>query len=256
MDKKMDKKSLLIQCDEVTKNMMDELQQDMIESLSKISKSINNELKENLKPLEKKINILKDELGEENEDIEEKIEEISGNILKISKSVDEIVEEHSKLLNGGLNRIAVTLEKLKDRVEDSDKQLEVKLSEGVGTIEKKINDLNIESLEDKLAILGVKMVKNSGNNKEEIINKIEEINIDEVGTKVSLLEDAVKININNSCEAMEKLDTVHEKMLEKYEVINLINDMEIKLNKKMSNIQEEVEWGNRSFFARIFGKRR
>ena len=139
----MDKKSLLVQCDEVTKNMMDELQQDMIESLSKLSKSINDELKENLKPVEKKINMLKDELGEDNEDIEEKISEISENISKISRCVEEISEEHSKLLNGGLNRIAITLEKLKDRIEDSDKQLEVKVSQGVESIEGKIDELNI-----------------------------------------------------------------------------------------------------------------
>ena len=45
-------------------------------------------------------------------------------------------------------------------------------------------------------------------------------------------------------------------MLEKYEIMNMINDMENKLNKKMNNLQEEVEWGNKSIFARIFGKRR
>ncbi|AOR23464.1 viral A-type inclusion protein [Clostridium taeniosporum] len=252
----MDKKSLLVQCDEVTKNMMDELQQDMIESLSKISKNINDELEEILKPIEKKINILKDEVGEGNEDIEEKIEEINEHMLKISKCVEVISEEHSKLLNSGLNRIAVTLEKLKDRIEDSDKELETKVLEGLDSLGNKIEDVNIESLEDKLAILGVKVVKSSEINKEEIINKIQEINVDEAKEKVSSLEEAIKVNINNSCEAMEKLDSVHEKMLEKYEIMNMINDMETKLNKKMNNIQEEVEWGNKSFFARIFGKRR
>lgn len=252
----MDKKSLLVQCDEVTKNMMDELQQDMIESLSKISKNITDELKETLKPIEKKIIILKDELDDGNEETQEKIEEINEHISKISKCVEVISEEHSKLLNRGLNRIAVTLEKLKERIEQSDKEVETRISEKLENIGEKIDNVNLESLEDKLAILGVKMVKNSGSNKEEIINKINEINVDEAIEKVNLLEDAIKTNINNSCEAIEKLDSVHEKMLEKYEIMNMINDMEKRLNKKVITIQEEVEWGNKSFFARIFGKRR
>ena len=55
----MDDKSILIQSDEVTKNIMSEIQEDMINSLSKVSRNMSDEVIEKLKPIEKKINDLK-----------------------------------------------------------------------------------------------------------------------------------------------------------------------------------------------------
>ena len=55
----MEDKSILIQCDEMTKNMMGELQDDMMDSLSKISKNMTSEVIEKIKTLEKKLNDFK-----------------------------------------------------------------------------------------------------------------------------------------------------------------------------------------------------
>ena len=89
----MENKSILIQSDEVTKNMMSEIQEDMINSLSKVSKNTSEEVIEKLKPLEKKINDLKGNFEEfQEEDFEEKIEELNNNILEIKNSIESTIE--------------------------------------------------------------------------------------------------------------------------------------------------------------------
>ena len=46
----MENKSILIQSDEVTKNIMSEIQEDMINSLSKVSRNMSEDVIEKLKP--------------------------------------------------------------------------------------------------------------------------------------------------------------------------------------------------------------
>ena len=91
----MEDKSILIQCDEMTKNMMGELQEDMIDSLSKVSKTMTAEVVEKMKPMEKKINDLKKELGDfldDNEEFQEMIESLNGSMDSITKSIEKTIE--------------------------------------------------------------------------------------------------------------------------------------------------------------------
>lgn len=240
----MEKKSILIQSDEVTKNIMSELQDDMINSLSKVSKNMSEEIIEKFKPIEKKINDLKTSFQEfQEEDFEEKIEDINNSVLKITKSIESTIEA------------------------------------AIGNIIKEQNKVLFDSLEERLAILGLKVVKDAANNKELILNKIDNISVDKLEEKVELLEKSIdekvgliEKSIEEKTEALErsvednldnsknsilgKISNISDKMEDKDVVIGLINDLEGRLNKKIDKIEEEVEWGNKSFLTRIFGKRR
>lgn len=240
----MEKKSILIQSDEVTKNIMSELQDDMINSLSKVSKNMSEEIIEKFKPIEKKINDLKISFQEfQEEDFEEKIEDINNSVLKITKSIENTIEL------------------------------------AIGNIIKEQNKALFNSLEERLAILGLKVVKDAANNKELILNKIDNISVDKLEEKVELLEKSIdekvgllEKSIEEKTESLErsvednlddsknsilgKISDINDKMEDKDILMELINNLEGKLNKKIDKIEEEVEWGNKSFLTRIFGKRR
>ncbi|HEX9025493.1 MAG TPA: hypothetical protein VF839_03425 [Clostridium sp.] len=229
----MENKSILIQSDEVTKNIMTEIQEDMINSLSKVSRNMSEDVIEKLKPLEKKINDLKGNFQEfQEEDFEEKIEDLNNNILKITKSIESTIE------------VAIS-----NMVKDQNKVL-------------------FESIEERLAILGLKVVKDAANNKESILNKIDDINMDKIEEKVELLENSIEEKVelleksmednldNNKKVILDKINDINDKIEDKDILIELINKLEDDLNTKIENMQQEVEWGNKSFFARIFGKRR
>ena len=229
----MENKSILIQSDEVTKNIMSEIQEDMINSLSKVSRNMSEDVIEKLKPLEKKINDLKGKFQEfQEEDFEEKIEDLNNNILKITKSIESTIE------------VAIS-----NMVQEQNKVL-------------------FESIEERLAILGLKVVKDAANNKESILNKIDDINMDKIEEKVELLENSIEEKVelleksmednldNNKKVILDKINNINDKIEDKDILIELINKLEGDLNTKIENMQQEVEWGNKSFFARIFGKRR
>ena len=240
----MENKSILIQSDEVTKNIMSEIQEDMINSLSKVSRNMSEEVIEKLKPLEKKINDLKGNFQEfQEEDFEEKIEDLNNNILKITKSIESTIEV------------------------------------AISNMVKEQNKLLFESIEERLAILGLKVVKDAANNKEAILNKIADINVDKIEEKIELieksiqekaeileksaeekseqLEKSIEYNLDNNKKViLDKIKDINDKIEDKDILIELISSLEEKLNTKIGNIQEEVEWGNKSFFARLFGKRR
>lgn len=240
----MEDKSILIQSDEVTKNIMSELQDDMINSLSKVSKNMSEEIIEKFKPIEKKINDLKTSFQEfQEEDFEEKIEDINNSVLKITKSIESTIEA------------------------------------AIGNVIKEQNKVLFDSLEERLAILGLKVVKDAANNKELILNKIDNISVDKLEEKVELLEKSIdekvgliEKSIEEKTEALEKsvednldnsknsilgkISHINDKIEDKDVLIGLINDLEGRINKKIDKIEEEVEWGNKSFLTRIFGKRR
>ena len=229
----MENKSILIQSDEVTKNMMSEIQEDMINSLSKVSKNTSEEVIEKLKPLEKKINDLKGNFEEfQEEDFEEKIEELNNNILEIKNSIESTIEV------------------------------------AISNMVKEQNKVLFESIEERLAILGLKVVKDAANNKEAILSKIDNINVDKIEEKVDLIERSIEEKVelleksmennldNNKTSILGKINDINDKIEDKDILIELINKLEGELNTKIENIKEEVEWGNKSFFARIFGKRR
>lgn len=239
----MEDKSILIQSDEVTKNIMSELQDDMINSLSKVSKNMSEEIIEKFKPIEKKINDLKTSFQEfQEEEFEEKIEDINSSVLKITKSIESTIEA------------------------------------AIGNIIKEQNKVLFDSLEERLAILGLKVVKDAANNKELILNKIDNISVDKLEEKVELLEKSIdekvgliEKSIEEKTEALErsvednldnsknsilgKISNINDKIEDKDVLIELINNLEGRLNEKMDKIEEEVEWGNKSFLTRIFGKR-
>lgn len=228
----MEDKSILIQSDEVTKNIMNEIQEDMINSLSKVSRNMSEDVIEKLKPIEKKINDLKGSFQEfQEEEFDEKIEELNASILKIPKFIEGSIE-------GAINNIV-----------------------------KEQNKLLFQSLEERLAILGLKIVKDATNNKEAILNKIDDINLDKIEEKVEViektmeeksvrLEKSIEDNIDNGKAILNKVRSIDDKIEDKNAVIELINSMQEELTIKMEIIQEEVEWGNKSLFARLFGKRR
>lgn len=218
----MENKSILIKSDEVTKNMMSEIQEDMTNSLSKVSRNMSEDIIEKLKPLEKKINDLKGNFQEfQEDDFEEKIEDLNNNILKITKSIEGTIE------------IAVS------------------------NMVKEQNKVLFESIEERLAILGLKVVKDAANNKEAILNKIDDINVNKLEEKVELLEKSIEHNLDNKKNLIiDKINDINKKIEDKDILIELINKLQDEFNTKVENIKEEVEWGNKSLFARIFGKRR
>ncbi len=225
-------KSILIQSDEVTKNIMNEIQEDMINSLSKVSRTISEDVIERLKPIEKKINNLKESFQEfQEEEFDEKIEDLNASILKIPKFIEGSIE-------GAINNIV-----------------------------KEQNKLLFQSIEERLAILGLRIVKDATNNKEAILNKIDDINLDKIEEKVEViektieeksvgLEKSIEDNLDNGKAILNKVRSIEDKIEDKNAVIELINSMQEELAIKMEIIQEEVEWGNKSLFPRPFGKRR
>jgi hypothetical protein len=229
----MEEKSILIQSDEVTKNIMSEIQDDMANALSKVSRNTSEEVIEKLIPIEKKINDLKGSFQEfQEEEFEEKLEDLNNSIKNITKTIENTIE------------IAIN------------KNLEEQ------------NKVLFSSIEERLAILGLKIVKDATGNKEEIINKIDNINlekieekVEEVGksieSKTKAVEKTIKDNlVSGNNFVLEKIKKIDDKIEDKDVLIELINKMEDSFNERIDNIQEEVEWGNKSIFARIFGKRR
>ena len=228
----MDDKSILIQSDEVTKNIMNEIQEDMINSLSKVSRNMSEEVLEKLKPIEKKINDLKASFQEfKEEEFEEKFEDLNTSLLKLPKFIEGSLEC------------------------------------AISNIVKEQNKLLFQSLEERLAILGLKIVKDVTNTKEAIINKIDTINLDKIEEKVEEMEKTVEEkaenleksleeNMNNNTAILNKVRSIDDKIEDKDELIKLINNMQEELSIKMEIIKEEAEWGNKSFFTRLFGKRR
>lgn len=229
----MEEKSILIQSDEVTKNIMSEIQDDMANALSKVSRNTSEEVIEKLIPIEKKINDLKGSFQEfQEEEFEEKLEDLNNSIKNITKTIENTIE------------IAIN------------KNLEEQ------------NKVLFSSIEERLAILGLKIVKDATGNKEEIINKIDNINlekieekVEEVGksieSKTKAVEKTIKDNlVSGNNFVLEKIKKIDDKIEDKDILIELINKIENSFNERIDNIQEEVEWGNKSIFTRIFGKRR
>ncbi|WP_160690562.1 hypothetical protein [Clostridium sp. C2-6-12] len=228
----MDDKSILIQSDEVTKNIMSEIQEDMINSLSKVSRNMSEEVIEKLRPIEKKINDLKGSLQEfQEEDFQEKIEELNESLLKLPKFIENSLE-------GAINNI----------VKEQNKQL-------------------FQSIEERLAILGLKIVKDTANTREAILSKMDEIKVDKVEEKVDAMEKIIEEksealeksfeeNKDSNTVILNKIRSIDDKIEDKEALIELINNVQEELSIKMEMIQEEVQWGNKSFFTRLFGKRR
>ena len=267
----MEDKSILIQCDEMTKNMMGELQDDMMDSLSKISKNMTSEVIEKIKTLEKKLNDLKKEIGDfldDNEDFQEMIEEVNGNLNDITKSIESTVEssiikvmgehskimiEHNKLFNENLHKLMEDSQIIKESFNNSNNAV----SDELQKLDSKIDGLNFEQLEDKLAILGLKIVKDADKNKNEIIDKIGNINTNNIEEEILKLNQGMESNFFSNKQLMcEKLREISDKIDEKELLIKIIHGYENDINEKIQKIQEEVEWGNRSFLSRIFGKKR
>lgn len=225
----MEDKSILIQSDEVTKNIMNEIQEDMINSLSKVSRNMSEDVIEKLKPIEKKINDLKGNFQEfQEEEFEEKIQDLNISILKIPKFIESSIDV------------------------------------AINNIVKEQNKVLFQLIEERLAILGLKIVKDVTNTKEAILNEIDHINLDKIEEKVEGIEKSMEekaVILENSIEdnskaILNKVRSIDGKIQDKDAMIELINNMQEELSIKMEIIQEEVEWGNKSFFARLFGKRR
>ena len=229
----MEEKSILIQSDEVTKNIMSEIQEDMSNILSKISKNMSEEVIEKLRPIEKKISDLKINFQEfQEDDFEEKLDELNNSISKTTQSIESTI---TAMINKSIAEQ---------------------------------NKVMFEAIEERLAILGIKVVKDAAANKETILNKIDDINVEKVEEKVDALEKCIEEKVellgksmaensdNNVDIILGKIRLIDNKIKDKDIIIELINKFEDELNGRINYIQEEVEWGNKSFFARLFGKRR
>jgi len=139
----MENNSISIQCDEVTKNIMDELQDEMITSLTKISKEMSGEVVEKLKPIERKINDLRDDISDENEEALEKLEDINKTIYKMTSSIENILEEclnnvmtkEDNVLNNKLIKIIEENEYIKEKINVNNKSI-VALNSRIDELEK------------------------------------------------------------------------------------------------------------------------
>nr|WP_173712426.1 hypothetical protein [Clostridium beijerinckii] len=229
----MEERSILIQSDEVTKNIMGEIQDDMLSLLSRASRNMTEELTEKLKPVERKINDLRENFQEfHEEEFEEKLEDLNKSILKIREMTEMKLESV-----------------IQKSVEEQSKVL-------------------FESIEERLAILGLKVVKDAASNKEAILDKLDNINLDKIEEKVDLVEKSIENKvesleksmeynlINNKNSILGKIKDIDSKIEDKDSIIELISKLEDELNNKIDYIQEEVEWGNKSFFSKLFGRRR
>lgn len=283
----MEKDLISIQCDEVTKNIMNEIQDDMISSLSKVSKNMTQDVIEKLKPMEKKIHDLKsnfEDFAEDNEEFIEKVDSLSNALDNISKSIEVIIEssiikvmneqskmmlEHNKVFNENLHKIIDNTVQIQDSIFTSKEEIidEVKKADNseiktsINSLEEKIDDkidnINFEPLEDKLAILGLKLVKEASGNKDVILEKLEDMKNDDVLSKIKELEQKVDSNFFSNKELLlEKVDGLKDKIDEKELLIKIIHGFEKEFASKIDSIKEEVEWGNKSIFARIFGKKK
>lgn len=250
----MDGKSISIQSDEVTKNIMSEIQDHMIYSFSKASKNMTSDVLEKIKPLEKKISDLKENLEEDNEELEEKIDDLNNNLLKITKtieitmhaSLEKIISEQNKMLYDNINAIIGSNDEIKKIIEDKSNNLK-----------NKIDNINIGSVKDKMTLVGQAIIREVGNNKDEILEKIDNIEMEEIEEKVDGLEKTIeRCFLDNKMILLEKINKVSDKIDQKDILIQAINRLEGELSTKISEIQEEVEWGNKSFFSRIFGRKR
>lgn len=151
MNEYMEERSILIQSDEVTKNIMGEIQDDMLSLLTRASRNMTEDLTEKLKPVERKINDLRENFQEfHEEEFEEKLEDLNKSILKIREMTETKLE-------------AV----IQKSVEEQSKVL-------------------FESIEERLAILGLKVVKDAASNKEAILDKLDNINLDKIEEKSRL----------------------------------------------------------------------
>lgn len=233
MNEYMEERSILIQSDEVTKNIMGEIQDDMLSLLTRASRNMTEELTEKLKPVERKINDLRENFQEfHEEEFEEKLEDLNKSILKIREMTETKLE-------------AV----IQKSMEEQSKVL-------------------FESIEERLAILGLKVVKDAASNKEAILDKLDNINLDKIEEKVDLVEKSIENKvesldksieynlINNKNSILGKIKDIDSKIEDKDSIIELISKLEDELNNKIDYIQEEVEWGNKSFFSKLFGRRR
>lgn len=304
----MENKSILIQSDEVTKNMMNELQDDMIDSLSRVANNMTEEVMEILKPIEKKLNEFKREFQdfqEDNEDFGEQIDELNNNLSKVSQSIKNTLEDSIKkiiieqtiVINNSLNKLVENTEKIKVDIENNENELLKAvqnsthvISEQIKTIEIEKIDERIDSLEeniehktksvnnnirqldetleqraellnknveDKIALLGKYIVREENISKEDILNKIDGININEIEKRIELVGKGIENNLSNSEDnILERVNAINEKIDAKNILIEIISKMENEFTQKINKIQEEVEWGNRSFFSRLFGKKR
>ena len=267
----MEDKSILIQCDEMTKNMMDELQEDMTESLMKVSKTMTSEVIEKIKPIEKKLNELKKELGDfvdDNDELQEVLGNFTGSLDSITKSIEnaikssvmKIMDEHSSIIDGHNKIMSENLHKLIEDTQSIKERLDISnnmVVEEIKKIDSKIDDITFEQLEEKLAILGVKVVKDAAKNKNDILEKIDGINTEKIQEKICEFEQEMESNFfSNKALMTEKFKELSDKIDEKELLIKIIHGYENELSAKIKSIQEEVEWSNRPLFSRIFGKRR
>ncbi|WP_294156628.1 hypothetical protein [uncultured Clostridium sp.] len=267
----MEDKSILIQCDEMTKNMMEELQEDMTESLMKVSKTMTAEVIGKIKPMEKKIHELKKELGDfldDNDEFQEMVENLSGSVDSIIKSIENaikssimtmmnehssIVDGHNKMISENLHKLIEDTQSIKERLDNSNNII----FEEIKKIDSKIDDRTFEQLEEKLAILGVKVVKDAARNKNEVLEKINSLNTEKLEEKMHELEQEMESNFSSSKSLMtEKFKGLSDKLDEKELLIKTIHVYENEISAKIKRIQEEIEWSNRPFFSRIFGRKR
>ena len=193
----MENKSISIQCDEVTKNIMEELQDEMVTSLTKVSKDVSGEILEKLKPIEKRINDLREDISDENEEALEKLDDLNKSINKMTSSIENVLEEC-------LNNVMT----------------------------KEDNILN-----NKLKELSNKYIMN-------------------LNTRIDDLEKIIQSNFfDHKMLFIEKLNKISEQIDEKNMLIQIVNKLEGEHSEKLSNLQEEVEYLNQSFFSKIFKKK-
>ncbi len=207
----MEHNDILIECDEVTKNIMEELADEMAGSLSRISKELQKDISLSIRPIEKKLNDLKEDLIDENEEIIEKIEDINKSISKMTLSIEDV-------LNECINNVMLKEDNI---------------------LNERINKLIKDT---SLLLQGVKV-----NNDNTIA----------VNSKIDELKKSVEGNFfDNKMLLHDKMNNIKSVIDEKNMLMETISNYEKEHDKKLKSIMEELEYSNKSFFYKLFNRRK
>lgn len=215
------------------------------ERLEKVEENIESRIVASTDSILRNINI---------KDMEDKIDLTSENLKnQLDSNKNEIIEKSEINKNEIINKIdSIDVKPMEEKMNSLWAGIEAISEQNKNEIIANFENMDMSGLEDKLAILGIKVVKDAARNKDEVLSALESINLDNLDHKMNNMEHYIGNKISENEKAVfEKLDKMHSKIGEKDDLIKLINRVE----SKVEVLQEEVEWGNKSLFSKIFGKR-
>lgn len=263
----MKDKSIAIKCDEMTQEVMKDLQQAMESSFSRTSENLSEEIIQKLEPINSSLNKLRNG-NEENvgklDDLIEEIRNISKSIKSnINEQIKSILKEQAQTMEKAMDDFNNSTQEIKHMIEEKDNVVSNKLGEFKKNILNEIVKLN-DKIDNKTIIELVNKLESNFNDRfnsmrEELKSGKEEIRSlnaqseEEIVRKLEIVVD--KNASTNKEDILNEILKINHKIDDKA-VIEIINKLELSFNERFNSIQEEVEWGNKSLFAKIFGRKR